>query len=177
MLKIFLFSLIIQLIFSSYIYDSSSVIDYISEPVLNEYTYRVLKRSFALVFEDAYSYMEIATNPPQPDFDNNYHEKVDISKLIYGINQTDINVYQFYQELKKRISSLKDRNVDFQNNFKHLKILNDLYLACPIDFTIKKENDKPELFCIYNNKYMNIFEQKILDDIKANMNSRYRINS
>ena len=171
MLKIFLFYLIIQLIFSSYVYDSSSVIDYISEPELNEYTYRVLKRSFALVFEDAYSYMEIATNPPQPDFDNNYHEKVDISKLIYGINQTDINVYQFYQELKKRISSLKDRNVDFQNNFKHLKILNDLYLACPIDFTIKKENDKPELFCIYNNKYMNIFEQKILDDIKANMNS------
>ena len=171
MLKIFLLCFIIQLISSSYVYDSSSVIDYISKPELDEYRYRVIKRSFALVFEDAYSYMEIATNPPQPDFDNNYHEKVDISKLIYGINQTDINIYQFYQELKKRISSLKDRNVDFQNNFNYLKILNDLYLAFPVDFTIKKANDKPELYCIYSNKYMNIFDQKILDDIKVNMDS------
>jgi len=170
MLKIFLFFLI-QLAFSSYVYESSSVIDYISEPVLDEYTYRVIKRSFALVFEDAYSYMEIATNPPQPDFDDNYHEKVDISKLIYGINQTDINVYQFYQELKQRISDLKDLNVRFQNNFKHLKILNELYLACPIDFHIKKANNIPELYCIYNSRYMNIFDQKILDDIKKNMDS------
>jgi len=170
MLKIFLFFLI-QLAFSSYVYESSSVIDYISGPVLDEYTYRVIKRSFALVFEDAYSYMEIATNPPQPDFDNNYHEKVDISKLIYGINQTDINVYQFYQELKQRISDLKDLNVRFQNNFKHLIILNELYLACPIDFNIKKTNNIPELYCIYNSRYMNIFDQKILDDIKKNMDS------
>ena len=171
MMKTFLFFFIIQLIFSSYVYDSSSVIDYISETVLDEYRYKILKRSFALVFEDAYSYMEIATNPPQPDFDNNYHEKVDISKLIYEINQTDINIYQFYQELKQRISSLKDFNVNFKNNNKYLKILNDLYLAVPIDFTIKKANDKPELFCIYSQKYMNIFDQQILNDIKANMDS------
>ena len=138
---------------------------------MDEYRYKILKRSFALVFEDAYSYMEIATNPPQPDFDNNYHEKVDISKLIYGINQTDINIYQFYQELKQKIASLKDFNVNFQNNNKYLKILNDLYLAVPIDFTIKKTNDKPELFCIYSQKYMNIFDEQILNDIKANMDS------
>ena len=171
MSKIVLLSFIISMIFSSYVYDSSNIIDYISKPVLDEYRYRVIKRSFALVFEDAYSYNEIATNPPQPDFDNNYHQKVEISQLIYGINQTDINVYQFYQELIARISILKDLNIDFKNNNKDLKILNDLYLACPIDFNIKKENDKPELFCIYNNKYMNIFEQKILDDIKGNMDS------
>jgi hypothetical protein len=171
MLKIFLFFFIIHLAFSSYVYESSSVIDYISKPVLDEYTYRVIKRSFALVFEDAYSYMEIATNPPQPGFDNHYHEKVDISKLIYGINQTNINVYQFYQELKQKISALKDLNVDFQNNFKHLNILNELYLAFPIDFIIKKTNNIPELYCIYNTRYMNIFEQKILDEIKENIDS------
>ena len=171
MWKIFLCSFIIPFIFTSYIYEPTSVIDYISKPVLDEYTYRVLKRSFALVFEDAYAYNEIATNPPQPDFDNNYHQKVDISKLIYGINQTDINIYQFYQELVKRISSLKDLNINYNNNNKYLKILSDLYLACPIDFQIKKTNEKPELFCTYNRKYMNIFEQKLLDDIKENLDS------
>ena len=157
MLKTYIFYFIIPLIFSSYVYDSSRVIDYISKPILDKFTYRVLKRSFALVFEDAYAYNEIAVNPPQPYFDNNYHQKIDISRLIYGINQTDINVYQFYQELKKRISDLKDLNIDFKNHNKYLNILNDLYLACPIDFTIKKVNDKPELYCIFNNKYMNIY--------------------
>ena len=88
--KIYLISFIIPLIFSSYVYDSSSVIDYISKPVLDEYTYRVLKRSFALVFEDAYAYNEIATNPPQPYFDNNYHQKVDISQFIKKTKQNYI---------------------------------------------------------------------------------------
>ena len=84
------------------------------KPVLDEYMYKVLKMSFTLVFEDAYSYNELATNLPQPDFDNNYNQKVDISQLIYGINQADINIYQFYQELQKRISSLKDLNIDLK---------------------------------------------------------------
>ena len=52
-----------------------------------------------------------------------------------------------------------------------MKILNNLYLAVPIDFTIKKSNDKSELFCIFNNKYMNIFNQTLLDDIKESMDS------
>ena len=171
MWKILLCSFIIPFILTSYVYEPTSVIDYISKPILDEYTYRVLKRSFSLVFDNAYAYHEIATNPPQPDFDNNYHQKVDISKLIYGINQTDINIYQFYQELVKRISSLKDLNINYYNKNKYLKILSDLYLACPIDFQIKKTNEKPELFCTYNKKYMNIFEQKLLDDIKENLDS------
>ena len=72
----------------------------------------------------------------------------------------------------KKISNLKDLNIiiDIDNN-KYFKILSDLYLACPIDFSIKKTNDKYELYCIYNKRYINIFDQKILDDIKENMYS------
>ena len=78
--------------------------------VLDEYFYRMIKRikrSFALSFQDIYSYNEIATNPPQSDFDDNYHQKVDIPQLIYKIKQTNISVYKFYQKLVKRIFKLK----------------------------------------------------------------------
>jgi hypothetical protein len=171
MAKIYIFAFIVPIIFSYYVYDSSKVLEYLSKTSLNEYTYRVLKRSFALSFEDAYAYTEIAVNPPQPDFDNNYFQKVDILKSIYAINQTDINVYKFYQELKNRIADLKDLQFKFKTEYKHFKILNELLLACPIDFTIKKTNEKPELFCIFHEQFMKLYPQNVTDEIKANMDT------
>ena len=171
MAKIYIFAFIVPIIFSYYVYDSSKVLEYLSKTSLNEYTYRVLKRSFALSFEDAYAYTEIAVNPPQPDFDNNYFQKVDILKSIYAINQTDINVYKFYQELKNRIADLKDLQFKFKTEYKHFKILNELLLACPIDFTIKKTNEKPKLFCIFHEQFMKLYPQNVTDEIKANMDT------
>ena len=171
MVKIYIFAFIFPILFSHYAYDSSKVIEYLSKTSLDEYVYRVLKRSFALVFYDAYAYNEIAVNPPQPKFDNNYFPKVDIQKSIYAINQTDINVYKFYQELKNRIADLKDLQFRFKTEYKPFKILNELFLACPIDFTIKKTNEKPELFCIFNEQFMKLYQQNVIDEIKANLDS------
>ena len=48
-MKIFVFSLIIPVLFSFYVYDSHGVMDVLNnKPKLDEYYYRVLKRSFAL---------------------------------------------------------------------------------------------------------------------------------
>ena len=169
MMKIYIFAFLIPILLSHYAYDSSKVIEYLSQSSLDEYYYRVIKRSFALIFADAYAYNEIAVNPPQPNFDNNYFQKVDIQKSIYAINQTHIDVYKFYQELKKRIADIKDLQFKFKTEYKAFKILNELFLACPIDFTIKKTNEKPELFCIFNEKFMKLFPQNVTDEIKANL--------
>ncbi len=169
MMKIYIFAFLIPILLSHYAYDSSKVIEYLSQSSLDEYYYRVIKRSFALIFADAYAYNEIAVNPPQPNFDNNYFQKVDIQKSIYAINQTHIDVYKFYQELKKRIADLKDLQFKFKTEYKAFKILNELFLACPIDFTIKKTNEKPELFCIFNEQFMKLFPQNVTDEIKANL--------
>ena len=169
MVKIYIFAFLIPILLSHYAYDSSKVIEYLSKISLDEYHYRVLKRSFALSFKDAYAYNEISVNPPQPDFDNNYFQKFDIQKSIYAINQTDINVYKFYQELINRISNIKDLQFKFKTEYKAFKILNELFLACPIDFTIKKTNEKPELFCIFNEQFMKLFPQNVTDEIKANL--------
>ena len=169
MMKIYIFAFLIPILLSHYAYDSSKVIEYLSQSSLDEYYYRVIKRSFALIFADAYAYNEIAVNPPQPNFDNNYFQKVDIQKSIYAINQTHIDVYKFYQELKKRIADIKDLQFKFKTEYKAFKILNELFLACPIDFTIKKTNEKPELFCIFNEQFMKLFPQNVTDEIKANL--------
>ena len=169
MMKIYIFAFLIPILLSHYAYDSSKVIEYLSQSSLDEYYYRVIKRSFALIFADAYAYNEIAVNPPQPNFDNNYFQKVDIQKSIYAINQTHIDVYKFYQELKKRIADIKDLQFKFKTEYKAFKILNELFLACPIDFTIKKTNEKPELFCIFNEQFMKLFPQNVIDEIKVNL--------
>ena len=172
MQKIRLLFFIIPAIFSYYVYESSSVIDYLTKTKLDEYYYRMIKKSISSAFKDAYVYNEISANPPQPNFNNNYHQKIDIQKSINEINQTNINVYNFYQELKKRISDLKDLNIDIKNHNKHLDILSNLYLACPIDFVIKKDNNNlSKLYCSFNANYKNIFEKEIINEIKENMNS------
>lgn len=172
MKTILLLSFIIPAIFSYYVYESSSVIDYLIKTKLDEYYYSMIKKYISSAFKDVYAYNEISANPPQPDFNNNYHQKIDIQQSINEINQTNISSYQFYQELKKRISDLKDLNIDIKNHNKHLDILSNLYLACPIDFVIKKDNNNiSKLYCSFNRNYKDIFEKEIIKEIKENMNS------
>ena len=172
MQKILLLSFIVQAILSYYVYESSSVIDYLTKTKLDQYYYRTIKKFISSIFKDAYAYNEIAANRPQPNVNNNYHQKIDIQKSINEINETNISIYHFYQELKKRISDLKDLNIDIENHHKYLDILSNLYLACPIDFVIKKDNNNlSKLYCSFNINYKNIFEKEKINEIKENMNS------
>ena len=172
-MKIFVFSLIIPVLFSFYVYDSHGVMDVLNnKPKLDEYYYRVLKRSFVLSLEDLYAFTDIAKNPPQPDFDQNYHQKVDAQQIIKDINHTDtsLTLYQLYRKIRNAISDLKDPSIFIETKYKILQTLSDLYLACPIDFVIKK-TDKPELFITYNEQFIKIFEQNVADEIKENLDS------
>ena len=85
--------------------------------------------------EDAYAYNEIAKKPPQPDFDQNYHQKVDAQQIIKDINHTDtsLTLYQLYRKIRNAIADLKDPSIFIETKYKILQTLSDLYLACPID--------------------------------------------
>ena len=171
-MKFFIFNFIIPIIFSYYVYDPYKVLEFINRFKLDEYHYKTLKKPFAITFQDAYTYNEISKNPPQPDFNINYHDKVDIEQLIENINITNISFYNFYREIKKCMSELKDANLKiFIDENKNLKILSDLYLAFPIDFKIKKINNKNEIYCVFNNGYMQIFDNEILEQIKSNIDN------
>ena len=172
MMKYFVFSFILPVLFSYFVYDSYGVIELLNKPKLDEYFYKVIKRSFSLALEDTYAYNEIAKNPPQPDFDQNYHQKVDVQQSIKEINHTDTNLtlYQLYRKIRNIISDLKDPSIFIETKYKNLHALSDLYLAFPIDFMIKK-TDKPELFITYNEQFIKIFEQNVADEIKENLDS------
>jgi len=121
MMKFYVFSFILPVLFSYYVYDSFGVIEALNKPKLDEYFYKVLKRSFSLALEDAYAYNEIAKNPPQPDFNQNYHQKVDVQQSIKEINHTDTNLtlYQLYRKIRNIIADLKDPSIPIQIEYKH----------------------------------------------------------
>ena len=125
-MKIFVFSLIIPVLFSFYVYDSHGVMDVLNnKPKLDEYYYRVLKRSFVLSLEDLYAFTDIAKNPPQPDFDQNYHQKVDAQQIIKDINHTDtsLTLYQLYRKIRNAIADLKDPSIFIETKYKSLNYL------------------------------------------------------
>ena len=168
-----MFSLIIPILFSYYVYDSYGVMDVLNnKPILDEYYYRVIKRSFTLALEDLYAFTDIAINPPEPDFDQNYHQKFDVQQTLKDINHTEtgLTLYQLYRKVRNIIADLKDPSIFIETKYKNLQALSDLYLAFPIDFVIKK-TDRPELFITYNEQFIKIFEQKKTDEIKENLDS------
>ena len=119
-----------------------------------------------------YIYYEIAKNPPQPYFDNNYFDKVDLEKSFDEINITNVSYYQFFQKIKAKLSDYKDINTNiyfFEDN-KKLYILNDLYSFIPLKFNIRKINESYEIFSELFKKenFINYFDKKIIDSIKEN---------
>jgi hypothetical protein len=123
-----------------------SVLNYLNQ--IKEDNLDLIKRYILRSLNDIYIYYEIAKNPPQPDFDKNYYDKVDIEKSFDEINITNISYYQFFQKVKAKLSDYKDINTNiyfFQDN-KKLYILNDLYSFIPIKFNIRKINESYEIF-------------------------------
>ena len=55
-MKFFIFNFIIPIIFSYYVYDPYKVLEFINRFKLDEYHYKTLKKSFAITFQDAYTY-------------------------------------------------------------------------------------------------------------------------
>ena len=157
-MKIFNFLLyliiIIKLIIQSpsydtydFIYDAEDVINYINKEEVNKEDFEFIIQYLIGIFNDAYAFNEISVNPPQPSFNNNYHEKIDIYNELQNIKRNlndETTVYEFYREISLSISKLKDCHIQL-----HWNLLNpeEFYIIAPIDFIIKETDDgKPQLF-------------------------------
>jgi len=171
-MKKFIFYCVLVVSYAYYIYDSYKLIEYLDTIKIDKNNLEELKASLSLLFKDYYPYNEISKNPPQPDFDNNYHKKIDIQKLIKGINTENISIYKFYREIKKIISELKDPNIYIDlYKIKYFNILKSLFFEFPIDFVIKKINDKIELYGAISKLYKNDFDPQLINEIEKYINS------
>jgi len=94
-------------------------------------------------FNEAYTFNEIAKNPPQPSFDSNYHPKVNIQESLKSINLKDISLYKFYQQIKLIFDKLGDQHLTLDiSNF----AIKGRYFTSPIKLVIKEYNNKPRIF-------------------------------
>lgn len=144
-MKILIFFFISIIICEEFVYAPSDIINYINNKI--EYTeedYSSFIDNLIKTFSDSYAFYDISKNPPQPDFNSNYHEKVDIEKELKGIDLTDITPYEFYRKVWTILSKLKDQHI--QLKWEPLN-LDQFFVLGPIDYSLKEDEDgKPKIF-------------------------------
>lgn len=169
--SLLLFSILLGLLNSQNIYTKEEVFNYLNSIDIPEETLDSVKNVIADTFEKLYAFNEILKNPPQPEFDNNYFEKLDFQEKIKSINTKNTNFYTFYQELMKILAIIGDLHIsiDFDSNFDKIGFIP------PITFILKKVDEKPKIFSTLNmfiSPFFNIIPNfdKIQEIITKNSN-------
>ena len=109
MLLFFYLNFLSIIICQENVYSPSDVIDYINSKIEEENKedyYKSFVKYLSGTFSDVYTFYDIAKNPPQPSFDSNYYEAVDIQKELNEIDLEDITPYEFYRKTWTILSKL-----------------------------------------------------------------------
>ena len=135
----------------------------------SENNLKMIIDSLSKTLNKVYAYNEIAKIPPQPSFDNNYYNKINIQEMLNKINTKNTNIYNFYRDIKLVLDSLGDHHLTFGGEL----ILNYLNFLEPLRLSIKEYENKNRIFAqpiIYTDffKYFRNNET-IFDIIKKNI--------
>ena len=128
-----------------YIYSIEEAYKILNNIKAEESDLKIIIDSFITLFNEAYAYMEVAKNPPQPKFNDSYFEKVDIEKELRSIPIKDTNMFKFYQALKLIFDRLGDQHLTIDITSSDLK---NIFFECPIKLIIKKIDDEYRIFGI-----------------------------
>ena len=125
---------------------------------------------FFEILNKVYVYNEVAKNPPQPEFDKNYYQRINIQEQLRKINTKNTNVYNFYRDIKLILSSLGDYHLNFGIN----NILGNIRFLEPISLRIEEYTNEYKIFADLSvseelfSKFRNY--EKIFDIINNNTN-------
>ena len=126
-----------------YYYEPSQIIDYFNQNPLSKEDKESIIEYISNTFSEAYAFNEIAKNPPQPDFDSNYHKSVDIQKNLKQINVENLTNYEFFRNISFVLADLKDGHIKMQwNKFK----FHEFNILAPIEFYIKEYENELRVF-------------------------------
>ena len=110
----------------------------------NDEDYTYVLQNLSIIMENSYAFNDIAKNPPQPDFNDEYHKSVNIKERLNNINTTDINGYEFYRRIALALSDLRDSHIQIAFDDFEFK---DFFLVSPFEFFIRAdEEEKPKIF-------------------------------
>ena len=127
--------------------------EYLSNQIWEEEDYRNIIKNISKIFLNSYAFNEISKNPPQPNFDNNYHKIINIQEKLESIDCSDpeLNNYVFYMKIMEILSELKDMHIKLSFT---LDQFDKFALVSPFNYKIKlDEKDEPKFYfddCIYN---------------------------
>ena len=158
------------------IYQPEEVLNFLNKEKISKEDVQKIKDNLIKVLEETYAFYEISKNPPQPQFDKSYHDKVDIKKEINKINIEDKSLYNLYQELLKALSILKDGHISIGFLDLHM-ILQSFIILLPIKLKIKLDsNGKPIMYglnYIINEEMRGYYKNNdtIFDIMENNQNS------
>ena len=129
--RLFLFTLLFfQFINTMNYYLLDDIFNIFDNLKADESDLKIIIEAFSSFFKDIYAFNEVAKNPPQPSFDNEYYEKIDIQEGLKNIKIKDTNIYKFYQEFKLLFDRLGDQHLYIGNQYLEM---NDIYFSAPLN--------------------------------------------
>ena len=104
---------------------------------------------------DLYVYTDISQAPPKiENYPNYHHKKINLKNEIGKISTTNRNFYEFYQDIKKILTTVKDLHSNFYPEVTPAGIEFYKYHAyLPFDFIIKENNNDYKIYIKKNNYY------------------------
>ena len=163
--------------FQEYFYEPFQIIDYFNKKSLTKDDRDNIIKYISNTFSEIYAFNEIAKNPPQPDFDPQYHTPVDIQKKLKEINTTNLTNYDFYREISLVLAELKDGHIRiFWNEFK----FNEFFIRAPIEFYIQENgNSEPKIFgeCAENDVINLFINAEYIEKLCASYSNNHSIYS
>ena len=102
MLNLYQFSI------ATYEYSPEEIFNYFSKERLSQDEYNEIISLIIETLDDIYAFNEISKNPPQPDYYNSYFTPINVNEKLKKINTTNICTYEFYQNVTKILSELRD---------------------------------------------------------------------
>ena len=147
-MKAYIFILIGLFYFSYsqyYYYNPKEIFNYFDDYRLTNNEKKDILGNITKIFRNSYAFYDIAKNPPQPY--PNYHKTIDIQDKLINLNVNDLNTYNFYSNLSKFISDLKDPSnfITFGSNELRLQ---DFYFLSPFEYKVKEYQGKQRIFAV-----------------------------
>ena len=136
-MKIIIFLLFLSTFNSLAVYNATEFIEYLRNTTPANET--ILKGALENTkeFLKHYIYYIVASDPPQPDFNNSYFPKLNISTLFDNIKTNDTNYFDFRTEFFLAVYKLNDlHTLPGLGTFP----IQNYYYACPIELTARYDN-------------------------------------
>ena len=143
-MKKYILILLLPITLQQTILSVEEVFNRIKNDTFNVDQVKNITTNLAEFFNETYAFEPIAKNPPQPSFNSNYFEKVDICQELrnYNITGNSIPKYQLYCDLSTIIHKLNDLHISVTFNFYFIRYR---YFV-PVTLYIKMINNEPKVY-------------------------------